>query len=246
MQFLLLVIYLFTLPYAIADKQEHLKIGVAQIPPYSYRTPSGEFKGLEVEIVRTCFKGSPYQVEFVQYPYGRLPFALAKRQIDGQTVTLVNKETVGIYYSDIVAPEYQAVAISLAKNKLQLNSITDLKGHTIVAHQRAKTYYGAEFEQIAIQAGSAYKEYANQLNQIHLLYSDLTDVIVISENIFNHLKRRADFDISAAIKIDAIFGDKRGFNNAFTSKEVRDKFNRCLKQIKADGRYRKLVQQAFK
>lgn len=231
--------------YSMAAKQESLKIGVAQIPPYSYRTPTGEYKGLEVEIVRTCFKDSSYEIEFVQYPYGRLPFALAQKQIDGQTVTLVNKDTVGIYYSDIVAPEYQAVAISLAKNNLQLNSISDLKGHTIVAHQRAKTYYGAEFKQIALQAGSNYKEYANQLNQIHLLYNDLTDVIVISENIFNHLKRSADFDVTAEIKIATIFGDKRGFNNAFISKKVRDDFNNCLKRIKADGSYQKLVQQEF-
>ena len=181
MKFFIFILIVIAMPfYSVANShQQSLKIGIAQFPPYSYKTPSGEIKGLEVEIVRSCFKNSDYQVEFFLYPYGRLPIALAQKEIDGQIVSMANEESNDIFFSDIVAPEYQTVAISLAKNKLKLNTISDLKNHTIVGHQRAKEYYGKDFFDITTKARSNYKEYANQMNQVHLLYNDLTDIIVI-------------------------------------------------------------------
>jgi len=146
----------------------------------------------------------------------------------------------------VVVPEYQTVAISLAKNKLKLSAISDLKNHTIVAHQRAKNYYGAEFFDLVTKSGNNYHEYANQLNQVRLLYNDLAEVIVIGNNIFNHFKTRANFDTSAAIEVHKIFGEKRGYNNAFTSEKVRDEFNTCLETLKSNGHYQKLIQQELK
>ncbi len=111
-----IVVILLTVFFANAQEaKQQLKIGVAQFPPYSYKTPTGSIEGLEVTIVRECFKNSNFQVEFIDYPYGRLTIALKQKEIDGQIVTLKDDSFVDLHYSDIVAPEYQIVAISLTK-----------------------------------------------------------------------------------------------------------------------------------
>ena len=232
------------------SKERKLKVGMAQFPPFSYLDNQGNPQGLEVEIIRHCFQNTDTQVEFLHYPFGRLPIALKSQAIDAQIVTLPdsmekNANYQHLYFSDIVAPEYQVVAISLAKNNFNIKSINDLQGKTIVAHQRANQYYGQSFQQLAKQAGSNYKEFANQMNQIHLLYNDMTQVIIIGKNIFEHLRKQADFDTSAAINVAHIFGDKRGFHNAFYSEKARDVFNQCLAKIKENGVYKQLVKQAL-
>lgn len=227
----------------VAQAEQPLKIGVAQFPPFAYQTSSGEYKGLEVDIIRACFDDSPFQYEFVQYPYGRLPIAFEAGDIDIRIVAIQTRVDADTFYSDIVALIYQSVAISLREKKLHIKSISDLAGKSVVAHQLARTYYGDEFEAIATSKAKIYKEVANQLNQLRLLYQGRVDSIVIGLNIFHFFKRKAPFDTSAPIEIAKIFGERQGYRHVFKDIAVRDYFNRCLSLLKQTGQYRQLIVQ---
>jgi polar amino acid transport system substrate-binding protein len=235
------LLFLLSLPLMAKQVDNTLKIGFAQIPPYSYQTPEGIIKGLEVNIMRACFLGSEHKLEFSVFPYGRLPISLKNKEIDAQLTTLPTKATETLYFSDVVAPEYQVVAIHLTRNNLAIKSISDLRGKVIVAHQRAKYFYGNEYAEIANESGEKYSEYAAQMKQLKLLYNDLSDVIIIGINIFNHLKNQASFDKSAPITVSPIFGGKRGYKNAFHSEKTRDSFDKCLKKIKSNGVYQNII-----
>lgn len=227
-----------------ALSKKPLKIGVAQFPPYAYKDENGKIKGLEVEILQACFKESDFALELVHFPYGRLPIALKNKSIDGQITTLPNNNSE-LFFSKVVAPEYHAVAISLAKNKFNIKSIDDLKGKSIVGHQRASTYYGKKFENIVTSKKNHYKEYADQLYQLKLLFNGLTDVIVIGENIFHYFRRNAYFDASEKVAINSIFGGKRGYHNAFYSLKARNHFDKCLIKLKKSQQYNELVLKEF-
>lgn len=244
-KYIIVVLFFSSLDVMSKQLDRPLKIGFAQIAPYSYLTPEGDVKGIEVEIVRACFDEESHKVEFSVFPYGRLPIALKNKEIDGQLTTLPTKKTSNLFYSGVVAPEYQVVAIHLARNNLNIESIADLRGKVIVAHQRAKFFYGDEYADIANKSGKNYSEYAVQMKQLKLLYNNLADVIIIGKNIFNHLKREASFDTSEPITISPIFGEKRGYRNAFHSAEVRDSFNNCLTEIKKNGVYRNIIAKAL-
>lgn len=223
--------------------EQVLKVGIAEIPPFTYVNKTGGAKGLEVEILNTCFKTSQYQLEYIKYPYARLPIALANKDIDAHIATAPQKNE--LYYSQVVAPEYRTVAIHLAKNNFKLKNIDDLYGKSIVAHQRASNYYGEKFKQVTIKNGKSYTEYADQQQQVKLLYNNLVDVIIIGEHIFEHIKNNADFQTQQAINISPILGDKKGYHNAFHSKKIRDYFNQCLAKIKTNGVYQQLVKKSL-
>lgn len=240
----LLIIYALLPNNLNAEATRLLKMGVAQFPPYAYKTDTGEIKGLEVEILRTCFTDSPYQIDYVHLPYGRLPIELANKTIDGHITTLPTAHSE-FYYSQVVAPEYHAVAISLTENKIELNSVSDLSNKSIIAHQRATQYYGQQYAAIAKKNGLKYRELADQMQQIKLLYNNLADVIVIGKNIFYFFKNQAIFNTNKAIDIHPILGGKVGYHNVFNSAAARDYFDKCLVEIKKNGRYQELVEKSF-
>ncbi|MGJ8679496.1 MAG: substrate-binding periplasmic protein [Paraglaciecola sp.] len=225
-----------------------ISIGVANFPPYSI-VKDGKISGVEVDIVHESLSKMGYKVKFLSYPYGRLPFAFSSQKVDGTIVTLKNFPKLDVYYSEIVLPEYQTIAVHLKQNKLQISAIKDLKDKSILAHQRASLFYGEEYRIIseANQKHSKYQETARQESQISMLFKDRVDVIVLAHEIFAYYKARSDYkDTAQEFVVAKIFGPKFGFHNVFWDREVRDAFDKGLVEIKENGTYNKILEKYLK
>ncbi|WP_303557135.1 ABC transporter substrate-binding protein [Agarivorans sp. 2_MG-2023] len=226
-------------------KDNVILIGVADFPPYSI-VEGDKFSGAEVDIVRESLTIAGYQVEFTSYPYGRLPISFRQKQIDGAIVTLKNFKDIEVFYSDIVLPEYQTVAIHLNKTDLDISTINDLQDKSILAHQRASLFYGDDYQRIALsnKEKSLYQETSKQQSQILMLFKERVDVIVLAHEIFNYFKARTEYkNTDTEYVVSKIFGEKFGFYNVFWDREVRDGFNRGLYIIKENGTYDRIVSQ---
>ncbi|MCL6416420.1 transporter substrate-binding domain-containing protein [Aestuariirhabdus sp. Z084] len=237
------LLMLLLLPLNCAAGGNTVKIGVAEFPPYSI-VESNRFSGVEVEIVQQSLEVMGYRVELVNYPYGRLPFSFRSKRVDAIIVTLKNFKDIPVFYSDIVLPEYQTVAVYLKENNFQIKSISDLQSHSILAHQRANLFYGDEYKRIAEQNGhnKQYQETANQLAQVAMLFKKRVDIIVLAHEIFIYYKSRIDLsDSDSNYVVAKIFGNKFGFHNAVWDKKVRDDFNAGLAIIKTNGLYDKIL-----
>ncbi len=246
LKFSLTVFYvLFLASFVCQASTKVVSVGVAHFPPYSI-VEGDNISGVEVDIIRESLNIMGYQAKFVSYPYGRLPLAFSSKQVESTIVTLKNFPNIKVYYSDIVLPEYQTVAVHLAKNKLKVDSISDLEATSVIAHQRAHLFYGDEFKAIAEKnkEASIYQETARQESQVRMLFKDRVDVIVLAHEIFMYFKSRADYkERDRAHTVSKIFGEKFGFYNAFWEPKVRDDFDIGLAKIKENGTYHKILTQ---
>ncbi|WP_158971097.1 ABC transporter substrate-binding protein [Paraglaciecola sp. L3A3] len=225
-----------------------MSIGISHFPPYSSLI-NGVASGAEVEIVEQSFSMMNYQVKFVNYPFGRLPSVLSSEKVDGIIVTLKTIPQKIIFYSEIVLPEYQTVAIHLKKNNLSISAMKDLAGKSILAHQQASQFYGDEYRGIA-DAGSEnleYSETVRQGSQVLMLLKDRVDVIVLALEIYHYYQSGLESKYTEnEVVVSKIFGGKFGFHNAFLDKKVRDDFEQGLARIKENGQYSKILEKYLK
>ena len=239
----LLIGLLFIAAFDCLADDKVVTIGVAHFPPYSFA--EGEnISGVEVELIRESLLLMGYSPKFVSFPYGRLPYAFINKNVDSVIVTLQSYEGLDVFYSSIVLPEYQTVAIHLKEKGHYISNIGHLKGKSILAHQRASQFYGIEYSNIAVENGknNLYQEIADQQAQVEMLFRKRVDVIVLAHEIFLYYKRKTVFkktDIEYVVS--KIFGDKFGFHNAFWDENVRDDFEKGLQQIKENGTYNRIV-----
>lgn len=239
----LIFAFFFTTSLTISASDKPVSIGVANFPPYSI-VDKGKITGAEVEIIKQSLSAMGYQPTFVSYPYGRLPSAFRDKKIDGTIVTLKEFQGFNVFYSEIVLPEYQTVAVHLADRNIELNTVKDLKNRSIIAHQRAHLFYGSEYNGITRlnKKTTTYKETKSQDKQVMMLFKERVDVIVLAYEIFIYYKNlQFGEDEIKAYKVSKIFGEKFGFHNAFWQKQVRDDFNEGLKIIKENGTYDKIL-----
>lgn len=240
--FLVLSLLFFSTFTSQADERV-VTIGVAHFPPYSF-AEGRNISGVEVEIIRESLSLMGYWPEFVSFPYGRLPIAFTSKDVDSVIVTLQSYDGLEVFYSDIVLPEYQTVAIHLKSEKLQIDKIGDLKDKSILAHQRAHQFYGVEYSNISVENGkkNKYQEIADQQAQVEMLFRERVDVIVLAYEIFMYYKQMTEYrDTNIEYEVSRIFGDKFGFHNAFWNEEVRDDFEKGLERIKENGTYNEIL-----
>jgi hypothetical protein len=119
MKIKLSIIYLlFITSFFCQANNNIVSVGVAHFPPYSI--VQGEtITGVEVDIIRESLALMGYEAKFRSYPYGRLPLAFSSKEIDSTIVTLKNFHNLAVFYSEIVLPQYQTVAVHLRKTILK-------------------------------------------------------------------------------------------------------------------------------
>ena len=240
--FLTLCLYGNLVFFAQAENKV-VSIGVAHFPPYSF-AEGANISGAEVEIIGESLSIMGYSPEFVGFPYGRLPLAFTNKDVDSVIVTMKSYEGLDVFYSDIVLPEYQTVAVHLKSNKYHIEKISDLKDRSILAHQRANQFYGIEYSNISVDSSKTnrYREVADQKTQVEMLFRERVDVIVLAYEIFMHYKDASEYrTTNIDYDIARIFGEKFGFHNAFWDESVRDDFEKGLARIKENGTYKNIL-----
>lgn len=236
----ILTILLFGLitSYAAASPPHELKvIFSSSTPPFVFQTSDAERPGILVEIVQQALAPYGYTVKPVFLPLGRGFQLLDEKKVDGISIS-TKKLGLKAHYSDITIT-YHNFAIGLASHPQDITEIADLKGRSIIAFQKARTYLGEEFAS-AVKGNPNYVEMADQENQVHMLLKGRIDVAVMDLSIFqfyrNKLLSEGQIPAGAEPVLYDMFPPSR-YRAAFAEAEVRDRYNEGLRKLRESGAY---------
>lgn len=218
---------------------EELKIGISfSIPPYVITENDS---GLELGILQESLRVKGYTVSPQYLPLARSFAAFEEGKLDGVINVKEGMLSSG-FYSD-VAITFQNVGISLAKNQIICNQVSDLQELRVMAFQRASTILGEEFGRMAQANKKYYGEVAKQILQINVLLTGRVDVVVMEQNIFKYFHGLAqekhilsEANLKEPVVVHNIFPPTE-YQFAFRTKRQRDDFNTGLAAIRANGIY---------
>lgn len=198
-------------------------------------------RGIQLDIIRAALAQQHRKVSFIYLPLGRNLSAYYRLGFDG-VITLSASESLKNIYLTKPYISYQNVVVTLAKRKLTIDKVDDLRDKLVIAFQNAQRFLGKAY-QMAVVDNEGYWEMADQRRQIAMLFSNRVDAIVIDINIFKFLRREgilSSADYEQPYQIHKIFTE-RTYVAGFRSKALRDEFDHGLTRIKANGRYQQII-----
>lgn len=147
------------------------------------------------------------------------------------------------YEGDQALMEFHNYAISLTKNDLHIDQITDLADLTIGAFSLASRILPSAFREVANQAPE-YREFVNQKQQVLALLTGDVEVIVLEKMLFRYLltqMRHQDESITRqAIRYHDLF-QPTYYHTTFKSQAMAKAFNEGLSAIQANGEYQTII-----
>ena len=214
---------------------EELKLAIGHsLAPYVFTETNS---GMELDIVKDALAIVGYTAIPIYVPSARRELLLRGRKVDGALTVSESSGLEDVHYSDPYIT-YQNVAATLKKNDYRIETVEDLSGKTILGFQTATKYLGASFQK-AVEKSPDYRELANQAKQVELLFRERTQVIVLDINIFLYHKQRIK-GADVPVVIHRIFPETP-YKVGFLDAEVRDQFNKGLKELRENGRYVEIV-----
>jgi polar amino acid transport system substrate-binding protein len=196
-------------------------------------------RGLQLDIIRKALEAVNKEVHFIHVPFGRTVTTYQSLNADGIVTVLSDYQHPNLFVSKPFIT-YQNVAVSLLENQLSIENIGDLSGKSMIAFQNAKKYLGEDFNKI-IGYSMDYREVAEQMKQIELLFLHRTEVIILDINIFKYLlKHDTSGRYSQPFKVHYIFNERK-YSAAFKSEKNRDAFDQGIKTMNEQGTYQIIV-----
>ncbi|AZQ83579.1 transporter substrate-binding domain-containing protein [Colwellia sp. Arc7-635] len=191
--------------------------------------------GLQLDIIREAFASVNHSVNFSHLPLGRSITGFKRFNVDGIATLPEDYQYPGIYISKPYI-SYQNVAVSLSDKNISIDSIEDLTGKNIIAFQNAKKFIGDDYN-ASVSLSSDYREIADQSQQIEMLFSRRTEVIILDMNIFAFfVKSNVGGRYNQNFTVHYIF-DEREYSAAFKTEQHRDMFDEGIALIKEQGVY---------
>lgn len=191
--------------------------------------------GLQLDLIREAFISVNHKVNFTHLPLGRSVSGFKRFNADGIATLPANYEHPSIFVSKPYIT-YQNVAVSLTDDNLSIDKIVDLSGKSVVAFQNAKKFLGDDYN-ASVSLSTNYREIAAQTQQIEMLFSHRTEVIILDINIFKYfVKSHVGGRYNQSYTIHPIF-DERGYAAGFSTEQHRDMFDQGITLIKEQGVY---------
>lgn len=219
-----------------ANQSFKVVVGLSKPPYVIEKTRSG----FELELIQQLLMLMGKEPEFIFIPYGRSEKMLALPDINA--VMTANKQmfpNIDTLSENYIT--YQNVAISLTKDAISLNSISDIGNYSIASFQLAHKILGEEFS-LAVTNSSIFIQVANQETQVQLLFLGRVDIIVMDIKIFSHYLAKLKMnDRQSEIQIHHLF-PINPFRIAFKNSADVDAFNQALASYKATKKYQKLIE----
>lgn len=216
-----------------------LKVGVSfAIPPYVIEKQG---QGIELDLLRTAFMDSGYQLDFQYLPLERTFRMLT----DGKLDAIINVRPGmldGAFLSRPVIRFHNQIFTLAPLTVTSLTALTTLK---VTAFQRATQILGPGFAAMAAN-NVRYEEVAKQQGQVHQLLLGRVDAVVMDERVFYyHLAQlrqgRSEPHIYNRERIRAnVLFEPTLYHFAFRDAAVRDHFDRALLGMRVDGRYEQI------
>jgi polar amino acid transport system substrate-binding protein len=216
-----------------ASDMHTLKIMAGLPKPPFIIEENGE--GIELDIFRDTFATANKKVNFIHVPFGRTITSSQRLNSDGIVTVLPTYKHPSLFISEPYIT-YQNVAISLLDKNFEIDNIKSLAGKNIIAFQNAKKYLGEDFNKV-ISYSMNYREVAEQLKQIDMLFLRRTEVIILDINIFKYfMKTHSSGRYSQPFNVHYIFNERQ-YSAAFKLEENRNLFDKGIKIIREQGTY---------
>jgi len=196
--------------------------------------------GIQLDIIKRALSSQNINVDFRHVPLGRNVLNFRKLDIDAVSIIPSDYSSVGMFVSKPYIT-YQNVAVSLSDREISVETISDLSDFSTIAFQNAKKFLGDEFKS-ALRRSVGYREMANQLSQIDMLFTGRTELIVLDINIFLHFFRENQDNpkYNKLFKIHYIF-DERHYAAGFKTLALKQKFDNGIAKIKESGEYQEIL-----
>jgi polar amino acid transport system substrate-binding protein len=226
---------LFTLLAACAAPTGHDVLTVAVTPDIPPFIMNGARRGIEIDLVQLSLP--THRLRFVQLPYEELQSAVGKGDADVVVGVQQFGEHEAYYSRDMI--QFNNVAVVKRSAGVDLESLADLAGHTVLTWQDAWKELGPEFEAMYAPDGpqrAHYVEVADQSEQLRMFWAADADILIIDRTIFDWMSLEQNQSLTAADKF-AIFPPSTGFRAAFRDAALRDAFDQGLTALCESGGY---------
>jgi len=205
--------------------------------PYTY---SDQGYGFEVKIVDEAMNLVGYEVEFLLQPLARAKITYEQGRVDGLMTINENYQAVKDSFLSITYITYRNVIVSLEERNMVVDTLADLGNHRVIAFQRATIALGDKFA-AAVAGNKGYWEMNEQQQQVAMLFLGRTDLIVIDHQIFKYYRNRLNnADKNQPVVYHELF-EPNHYKLAFVEQGVRDAFNQGIRELRATGRYQKII-----
>lgn len=209
------------------------------MPPYVMVDDKGRYSGMEYEIVSAALEAKGHRLRPTLYPLARLVETLKSREIQGAAPILASHRTGAFLSMPYIA--YDNVALVLASSGLDLASIGDLRGHSVMAFQTARSVLGPAFA-AATEGNPLYLEEARQVVQVKALFAGRTEIVIGDERILRWYIRdpATGVDRNRAVKEFRLFPPTR-YSAAFLDPRLARDFDEGLGIIMRNGVYDRIM-----
>ena len=218
---------------------DEIRIALRPVLPYVAVAPSGVYSGLEYNIIQEALAVRGHTLRPVIMPLARLVETFRSGGVEAAAPILARHRAGGTLSEPYLI--YHNVALALAESRIDLRSLADLRGLTIAAFQTATSVLGEAFLDV-VTGNPKYREEAQQVTQIRLLFSRRVQVAVGDSRILHSYIRAPETGVDATIPtVEFPIFPPTPYSVAFRDPKLAYDFNAGLAAIKADGRYAKLL-----
>ena len=205
------------------------------LPPYVYEDAKS---GIEIDLVKAIFREMGYRPIFVQLPRIRMTSAFEDHQVDGSITQNSGMSNAGCVTENYI--EHYNVGLALESRNLNLKSLDDIKGMSIISFSGATRFLGPDFHE-AVKSAKRYTESGDQSIHIPLLYKHRFDVAVGDRWILR-LAQRRHFDATGEYKKLAAYEimPPTHYRARFHDQAICDAFDSALQKIRDSGAYNEI------
>lgn len=212
-----------------------------QKPPYV--SLNGKH-GIEVDLFREAFALNGHTLRIKVMPKRKVKFSL-KKYDDIDAASSVNLSRDRFYYSDKFV-SFRDIAITRESDNISLDKVSDLIPYKLGSWQGANMSLGEEFASLYGKDGKykeRYRDFASQLRQNIEFWMGNVDVLIIDQNIFEYYRKflSSEFGTAQAVTYHNLFPKEIPHYAAFKERWLRDEFNDALATLRANGRYREII-----
>ncbi|RNB92399.1 basic amino acid ABC transporter substrate-binding protein [Brevibacillus fluminis] len=210
-------------------------------PPFAGKE-NGKLIGYDIELVEAIAKKANVQMEWKEMKFDGIIPALQAKQVDGAVSAITIREDRK-QVVDFTDPYFQSgLSIVVAKNS-PIQKLEDLNGKTIVAKQGTSGLETAQ--KLAEQYGAKVKILQDDATLFLDVESGNSDALI---NDFPMVAYKIKVDGDATklrVMGDRLTGEEYGIAIVKGNKELLDKFNKGLKELKDSGEFQKLYDKYF-